>query len=126
LCIVDKSAVEASKGGRGTFVAPGVEPVEERELRDTELAERVIEGVAKPIVYVTRVLISSRAMQVEIPNKKPGTRDVLLQFEEVVKEHFGIAVIRGSIDICDTDVQVRKFRGKHSGERVLSNNIGLQ
>ena len=64
------------------------------------------------------------------PGVRPRTRSrqsrTQWSLAKVVKENLGIAVIRGSIDICDTDVQVRKFRGKHSGERVLSNNIGLQ
>jgi hypothetical protein len=69
--------------------------------------DHVIKLIAEELVHSASVLIFGIADEVKIPNNEPRPRDAGTNFQQDVKEGWGVSVVGWGVDVCDVDVRVR-------------------
>jgi hypothetical protein len=57
-------------------------------------------------------------VQVEVPEKDPGTQDKQRKFKKILEERQGGRVVRGAVGVCNSEINTRCGGGERCKKRV--------
>jgi len=113
---VKKDSIKASKSGDFPLVRPGEQSVKKRQLHKRKVMDGQVEDFCKVSIEVIIVFLIGSTDEVEVTSDDPGASNNTCNLSEFVKEFRSLLVIRGSIDICKSESEIRECGGEGGGD----------
>jgi hypothetical protein len=101
-------------------VGPSGKLVEKGDFHYPERLNGGIEHVTETGIDPARIFVSRAADQVKVAGEQSHAKDVRLELPEPVEANRRVAVVRGTIHVCDCDAVIGYGGAENSGERMPS------
>ena len=100
------------------IVGPGETTVGQRDFRNKNVLNCLVEGTSKTSIKLTVALVSGTSNQIEVPQQDPWSRDYVLDLPNALQEVIRIGMVGGTIDISKEEVKVGSIAREGGGDRV--------
>lgn len=100
---VDQGAIKPGPSGRGAFVGPSIEPVQERQLYQGQVVYGGVEEVGDVAVKAGSVLVASCSREIKVANDHPGRANGGPERQEFGQESSRVTVVSRAVDVGDRE-----------------------